>query len=89
MNTFQTLLVLTAACMQAFCEERRVRQQQGQVLGPAVLLFGCRSPSADYLLRDELATYEQEGVLSGVLTAFSRTWGLDKTYVQVGLGFRV
>lgn len=69
--------------MQAFCEERRVRQGQGQVLGPAVLLFGCRSPSADYLLRDELAGFEQEGVLTNMLTAFSRSWGLDKTYVQV------
>lgn len=72
-------------CAQGFWEERALRKQQGQQLGPAVLLFGCRNPSSGFLFQDTLSDIVQQGVLSKALPAFSRAPGLPKTYVQVGI----
>jgi hypothetical protein len=44
------MLLLLLLLLQGFWEERLLRLQQGQQLGPAVLLFGCRSKDTDYLM---------------------------------------
>jgi NADPH-ferrihemoprotein reductase len=65
-------------------EERAVRLQQQQKLGPGVLIFGCRDQDSNYLARDKtLSALLQSGAMSRVLTAYSRQQGVSKTYVQV------
>jgi hypothetical protein len=68
-----------------FWMERALRlQQQHQLLGPAVLVCGCRSQQSDYLMEATLNDMVAAGALSQVLVAFSRERGVPKTYVQVG-----
>ena len=50
-------------------------------LGPTVLFFGCRKKVEDYIYRDELEGYREEGVLSDLQVAFSRDQP-EKIYVQ-------
>ena len=72
---------------QGFWEERLLRlRSQHQALGPAILVFGCRSTASDYLFQQTLDEMVQSGSISKVLVAFSREPGLPKTYVQVGSG---
>lgn len=54
--------------------------QQGQLLADACLYFGCRNHN-DFLYREQLQAWQEQGVLSGLEVAFSR---LDnqKVYVQ-------
>ncbi|CAK1356734.1 unnamed protein product [Cercospora beticola] len=61
------------APMRAFLQERSaIAQAQGaDVLGPAVLCFGCRHKDKDYIYRDELENWEKQGIVK-VLTAFSK-----------------
>jgi sulfite reductase alpha subunit-like flavoprotein len=70
-------------CKQGFWQERALRLQQGQLLRPAVLLYGCRSAGRDLLFHGELQEMFGLGVLSKVLVAYSREAGQPKTYVQV------
>ena len=64
----------------AFLQYREALQKQGMPLGEACLYFGCRNHS-DFLYRDQLLTWQNQGVLSGLEVAFSR---MDdrKVYVQ-------
>ncbi|ORX70988.1 riboflavin synthase domain-like protein [Linderina pennispora] len=50
-------------------------------IGGATMYFGCRSPEYDYLYKDELEQYIQDGMLSKLQTAFSRV-GDERKYVQ-------
>merc|ERR1740129_686898 len=50
-------------------------------MGPAILFFGCRNRSEDYLYKEELETYLKSGVLSELHVAASRE-GPQKVYVQ-------
>ncbi|ORX68270.1 cytochrome P450 [Linderina pennispora] len=50
-------------------------------IGGATMYFGCRSPEYDYLYKDELEQYVQDGTLSKLQTAFSRV-GDERRYVQ-------
>eukprot|EP01095_Lingulamoeba_sp_RSL-Kostka_P017334 TRINITY_DN892_c4_g1_i1.p1 TRINITY_DN892_c4_g1~~TRINITY_DN892_c4_g1_i1.p1 ORF type:complete len:656 (-),score=271.34 TRINITY_DN892_c4_g1_i1:108-2075(-) len=50
-------------------------------LGPSVLYFGCRARDIDFLYKEELEQYKNDGVLSELYTAFSREQK-DKVYVQ-------
>ncbi|KAI8324919.1 NADPH--cytochrome P450 reductase, partial [Martensiomyces pterosporus] len=45
------------------------------------LYFGCRSPEYDYLYKDELEAYVEDGTLTKLHTAFSRI-GDARKYVQ-------
>ncbi|ORX72439.1 hypothetical protein DL89DRAFT_265990 [Linderina pennispora] len=50
-------------------------------IGGATMYFGCRNPKYDYLYKDELEQYVQDGTLSRLQTAFSRV-GDERKYVQ-------
>merc|ERR1711916_347810 len=69
------------APFRAFLQDRAAAGADGADLGPAVLFFGCRSESIDYIYRDELEEYLDQGVLSDLHVAFSRD-GDQKVYVQ-------
>jgi cytochrome P450/NADPH-cytochrome P450 reductase len=68
------------APFRGFLQERAARKAGGAVLGPAILLFGCRHPDQDYLYADELKAFAASGITE-LHTAFSRADG-PKTYVQ-------
>jgi sulfite reductase alpha subunit-like flavoprotein len=65
-----------------FLQERRVLKDRGLDLGEAVLFFGCRSASHDFIYEEELKSFANEGVLSSLLVAFSRDDPEKKVYVQ-------
>jgi len=72
-----------------FLEERNVlAKKQGTKLGPAHLFFGCRSSNTDFIYKDALESYKNNGVLSadGLHVAFSREEGQSKVYVQDLIG---
>ncbi|CAI5523217.1 unnamed protein product [Closterium sp. Naga37s-1] len=69
------------APFRAFLQHRALLQKGGQQLGEALLFFGCRHRHQDYIYREELAAYEESGVLSALHVAFSRD-GPSKVYVQ-------
>lgn len=56
----------------------------GSELGPSHLFFGCRSSTTDFIYKDRLEAYTQNGVLSsnGLHVAFSREERQSKVYVQ-------
>ncbi|MEH2295822.1 nitric oxide synthase oxygenase [Nostoc sp.] len=64
----------------AFLQHRQALLQQGQVLSDACLYFGCRNQN-DFLYQEQLQTWLNQGVLSGLEVAFSRQ-GEQKMYVQ-------
>lgn len=65
------------APFRAFLEERRARKAKG----PNWLFFGNPHGGSDYLYRDELEGYAQDGLLTRIDTAFSRDQA-EKVYVQ-------
>jgi NADPH-ferrihemoprotein reductase len=72
------------APMRALLQERALQRSHlahGAVAGPNTLYFGCRRRDEDYIYADELAGYEQSGVLDRLLLAFSRETS-EKVYVQ-------
>lgn len=69
------------APLRGFIQERHAQRAQGLAVGPVLLFFGCRDES-DYLYREELEAYRDEGTLSLLATGFSRRAGTPKTYVQ-------
>jgi sulfite reductase alpha subunit-like flavoprotein len=50
--------------------------------GNAFLVFGCRCAEHDYIYREELEALKQEGVLTDIVCAFSRSSTAPKSYVQ-------
>lgn len=68
------------APFRGFLQQRAALRDQGETLGPALLLFGCRHPEQDYLYREELEAAAAEGV-TDLLTAFSRADD-QRVYVQ-------
>ncbi|WP_366296603.1 cytochrome P450 [Paenibacillus sp. AN1007] len=68
------------APFRGFLQARYALKQEGVSLGDAHLFFGCRN-DADFLYRDHLLKFEQEGIVK-VHTAFSRIDGEPRVYVQ-------
>ena len=64
----------------AFLHYRESLLQQETQLGDACLYFGCRDRS-DFLYEEQLASWQNQGVLSGLEVAFSRMTD-KKVYVQ-------
>lgn len=68
------------APFRGFLQARSAQKEQGKPLGEAHLFFGCRNES-DYLYREELLQFEEEGIVK-LHTAFSRREGQSRIYVQ-------
>ncbi|NXJ11766.1 NCPR reductase, partial [Odontophorus gujanensis] len=64
-----------------FIQERAWLKEQGKEVGETVLYYGCRREREDYLYREELARFKQDGVLTQLNVAFSRDQA-EKVYVQ-------
>lgn len=54
-----------------FVQERAAKIAAGKKLGQALLFIGCRSPTEDKIYEDELAKWEDEGVVK-IFYAYSR-----------------
>merc|ERR1719295_1150758 len=67
------------APFRGFIQERAWQKEQGKTVGPTVLFFGCRNKEQDYIYREELEAWEQDGLLT-LHTAFSRDQA-EKRYV--------
>ncbi|KAK7419766.1 hypothetical protein QQX98_003138 [Neonectria punicea] len=59
------------APFRAFVQERSLHAQSGRSLAPAYLFIGCRDPSKDALLQEELQQWEKSGIVK-MFYAFSR-----------------
>ncbi|MGX9688610.1 bifunctional cytochrome P450/NADPH--P450 reductase [Deinococcus wulumuqiensis] len=64
-----------------FLQERALQHADGQEVGEALLFFGCDHPEVDFLYRDELLRWQDEGVVS-VRPAFTFQPDGDVTFVQ-------
>nr|CAI5867551.1 unnamed protein product [Callosobruchus analis] len=69
------------APFKSFLDHRHLLKQTGCDIGKCILYYGCRYHNRDFLYKDELDKYLEEGVLSDMYTAFSRD-GDTKCYVQ-------
>jgi cytochrome P450/NADPH-cytochrome P450 reductase len=70
------------APFRGFIQERALRLvASGEAASPVLLFFGCDHPNVDYLYRDELARWQEAGVVE-VYPAFSRAVVGETTFVQ-------
>jgi NADPH-ferrihemoprotein reductase len=74
------------APMRATLQERsHFRQtmdpQQRERIGASILYFGCKNRTMDYIYRDELEAFVEDGTLTELHLAFSREMA-EKVYVQ-------
>ena len=72
------------APMRALIQDRKHQfEVEGQTANMTnVLYFGCKKEELDYIYRDELEAYHQEGTLKDLHVAFSRQNPNQKEYVQ-------
>lgn len=64
-----------------FLHRRRAWQQKGNAIGKAILFFGCRKESEDFIYEDLCTAALRDGVISSLDVAFSRDQP-EKVYVQ-------
>jgi cytochrome P450 / NADPH-cytochrome P450 reductase len=70
------------APFRGFLQDRALQaQEEGVRPAPALLFFGCDRPDVDYLYRDELAAWAEQGIVD-VRPAFSAAPIDGVTYVQ-------
>jgi len=69
------------APFRAFLQHRRLLRALGKSLGDAWLFYGCRHRDKDFLYREELESYESDGSLTKLITAYSRETE-EVVYVQ-------
>ncbi len=69
------------APFRGFVEERALRRRAGEPAGEALLFFGCDHPDVDFLYRDELTAWQDEGVVT-IFPAYFRQPDGDVIFVQ-------
>ena len=69
------------APFRGFLQERQWLKDSGNPLGKAMLFYGCRHHEQDFIYREELHAFENNGIAQ-VVTAFSRQDDQPKEYVQ-------
>lgn len=69
------------APFRGFVEERALRQRAGEPAGEALLFFGCDHPDVDFLYREELAGWRDEGVVT-IFPAYFRQPDGEIIFVQ-------
>jgi len=71
------------APMRALLQEREYMKETKklEVIGQNILYFGCKRKDQDYLYKEELAKFQDDGILNQLHVAFSRE-GPTKVYVQ-------
>jgi sulfite reductase alpha subunit-like flavoprotein len=47
-------------------------------LAPAYLFFGCRKSNSDFIYKDEIFGYKEQGIITDCLVALSREQGREK-----------
>ncbi|GFF24925.1 NADPH--cytochrome P450 reductase [Aspergillus udagawae] len=84
-NPLRPIIMIAAgtgiAPFRAFVQERASIAARGLAVGPALLLFGCRSPTEDFLYSEEWAGYARRLPGFEFINAFSRH-DERKVYVQ-------
>lgn len=71
------------APFRSFWQERMRRLKDGQALGPAILVYGCRGMDKDALFTEALKEALEAGALTKVIYALSQDPDImHKTYVQ-------
>ncbi|GFF34922.1 NADPH--cytochrome P450 reductase [Aspergillus udagawae] len=84
-NPLRPIIMIAAgtgiAPFRAFVQERASIAARGLAVGPALLLFGCRSPTEDFLYSEEWAGYARRLPGFEFINAFSRH-DEKKVYVQ-------
>lgn len=74
------------APFRAFVHERAYQHTQGRTVGRTILFYGCRSPSQDFLYKDEWENLTARNALGesvfNIYTAFSREQDRPRQYVQ-------
>ncbi|KAF7173003.1 hypothetical protein CNMCM5623_005121 [Aspergillus felis] len=84
-NHLRPIIMIAAgtgiAPFRAFVQERASIAARGLAVGPALLLFGCRSPTEDFLYSEEWAGYARRLPGFELINAFSRH-DERKVYVQ-------
>eukprot|EP01016_Furgasonia_blochmanni_P049775 TRINITY_DN7599_c0_g1_i2.p1 TRINITY_DN7599_c0_g1~~TRINITY_DN7599_c0_g1_i2.p1 ORF type:complete len:301 (-),score=54.52 TRINITY_DN7599_c0_g1_i2:268-1170(-) len=75
--------LLDQKCVSCSCfSTSNIDPGEKATLGPLYLVFGCRKYNSDFIYRDEIETYRNQGVLSKLLLALSRENEAQKMYVQ-------
>ncbi|KAL7527801.1 hypothetical protein ACHAXR_002135 [Thalassiosira sp. AJA248-18] len=69
------------APMRAVLQEKSHGRSKGVDHGASILYFGCKNRSMDYIYKDELESFNDEGTLTELHLAFSREQA-QKLYVQ-------
>mmetsp|Transcript_5679 Transcript_5679/g.15895 ORF Transcript_5679/g.15895 Transcript_5679/m.15895 type:complete len:690 (+) Transcript_5679:462-2531(+) len=70
------------APFRGFLQARQADKEAGKDVGEALLFFGCREASKDYIYQSELEGFVGSGALSELHVAFSRANPSKKDYVQ-------
>ena len=83
-NRVQTPIIMVGpgtgvAPFRGFIQERALQKEQGKPVGQTHLYFGCRNKDKDFIYREEMEKYVEDGVLT-LHTAFSRDQP-EKIYV--------
>lgn len=72
------------ASFRGFIQERALEKANGKTIGEMLLFFGCRAENVDFLYKEQLQNWENEGIVN-VHPAFSAALDNDIAYVQHSL----